>query len=456
MSNLYNVVILAAGKGKRMNSDLPKPLHMIGGKPMVQYIIETSLSLNPSKVYLLCSKEIRLFKELVNNKQVQIIFQKKQLGTGYAIYQMSSFLDDKEDVLIMYGDVPLIKKETLRDLIKFKRDNDILLLTAKVSNPEGYGRIIRKHGKITHIEEEKNLLKEHKIIDEIYTGILFINGKDLKYLLKKLKIDRDKKEYHITDIIHIADKNGFKIKAFHSNDSNEIQGVNNFLQLSNLEKNFQIEIAKRLCLSGVMIHDLSKFILRGELKHGKNVIIDINVVIEGKVSLGNNVHIHSGCIIKNCVIGDFSVIKPYSILEGSKISNNCIVGPFSNIRSGTELSGKVYIGNFVEVKKSFIGTSSKIGHMSYIGDSEIGSNTNIGAGTITCNFNGIKKLKTKIGNNVFIGSNSQLIAPICISDGATIGAGTTITRNVSSNELVVSRIKQRHLLRWKRIQKDYS
>lgn len=448
--NAKSVVILAAGKGTRMYSDLPKVLHPLAGKPMVQHVIDTSLSLGASNIHLVYGHGADLIKLVLANQPINWILQAEQLGTGHAMQQAAPYFADDEDILMLYGDSPLITKETLERLIEAKPDGGIGLLTAIVNEPTGYGRIIRQKGEVIGIVEQKDTTENQAKINEINTGILVANGADLKRWLKKLNNNNAQNEYYVTDIISLAHEEGCKINAVHTTKLSEMEGVNNCLQLSALERIYQQEQAEKLLLAGVMIIDPARFDLRGTLKHGRNVIIDTNVIIEGDVVLGNNVHIHAGCILKNCTIDDNSIISAYSVIEGSELSTACTIGPFARLRPGTRLADKVHIGNFVEVKNTVLGAGSKAGHLSYLGDAEIGGDVNIGAGTITCNYDGANKFKTIIGDNVFVGSDTQIIAPVTIANGATIGAGTTLTNDVKENELVISRVKQRHIVNWQR------
>lgn len=448
--NTKSVVILAAGKGTRMYSDLPKALYPLAGKPMVQHVIETALLLGAANIHLVYGHGAHLIKSALAKQPVNWILQAEQLGTGHAMQQAAPYFTDNEDILMLYGDSPLITKETLEQLIDAKSDGGIGLLTAIVNEPTGYGRIVREKGQVVDIVEQKDATEEQVKINEINTGILVANGSDLKRWLKKLNNNNAQNEYYVTDIISLAHEEGCKINTVHPIKLSEIGGVNNCFQLAALERIYQQEQAERLLLAGVMIIDPTRFNLRGTLKYGQNVIIDINVIIEGHVVLCNNIYIHAGCILKNCIIGNNSIISPYSVIEGAELSTACTVGPFARLRPETKLADKVHIGNFVEVKNAALGVGSKASHLSYLGDAEIGADVNIGAGTITCNYDGANKFKTTIGDNVFIGSDTQLIAPITVANGATIGAGTTVTNDVKENELAISRIKQRHVLNWQR------
>ncbi|MXP56747.1 bifunctional UDP-N-acetylglucosamine diphosphorylase/glucosamine-1-phosphate N-acetyltransferase GlmU [Pantoea sp. Mhis] len=448
--NAMSVVILAAGRGSRARSDLPKVLHTLAGKPIIQHVIDTAKSLCVQKIYLVYGYGGDLLKSMLANNPIKWVLQKEQLGTGHATQQAAYYFSDNEDILILYGDVPLISQETLQHLCKIKPNNGISLLTAILKDPTDYGRIIRNNGIVTSIKEQKDASVEQIKIQEINTGILIANGGDLKRWLSQIDNKNSKKEFYITDIINIAYLEGRMIKTIQPSRISEIYGVNNLLQLVSLEKIYQHEQAEKLLLAGVLIRDPSRFNLYGTLKHGNNVEIDINVIIEGDVTLGNHVKIGTGCIIKNSMIADNCQINPYTVIEDSHLGIACIVGPFAHLRSNTNLEKMVHIGNFVEMKNTKFGKRSKARHLSYIGDAEIGSNVNIGAGTITCNYDGINKFKTIIGDDVFIGSDTQLIAPITVTNGVTIAAGTTVMKDVNDASLVYNSKKQTQKLGWKR------
>ncbi|WP_216782590.1 bifunctional UDP-N-acetylglucosamine diphosphorylase/glucosamine-1-phosphate N-acetyltransferase GlmU [Candidatus Profftia tarda] len=448
-----SVVILAAGQGTRISSEIPKVLHHLAGKPMVQYVIETALQLNAYKIHLVYGHRGNILKERLFKQPLNWVLQEEQLGTGHAMQQAAPFFSDDEDVLMLYGDVPLISEETLQRLLAIKPHGGIGLLTIKRLDPAGYGRILRKKDQVIGIVEDKDATPEEQKINEVNTGILVSNSKDLKRWLGKLNNHNAQGEYYITDIISLAHKEGCRIDTIHPVRSIEVQNVNNFLQLSSLEREYQYQQAKKLLLSGVMISDPSRFDLRGELVYGSGIYIDNNVTFEGCVKLGNRVRIDTGSLLKDCIIGDDCIIFPYTIIENSILAPECTIGPFARLRPGSYLGKKANVGNFVEIKKVHLGQSSKVGHLSYLGDAEIGDNVNIGAGTITCNYDGVNKLKTIIGNDVFVGSNTQLVAPVNISNNVTIGAGTTVTENIAENELVISRVKQKHIQGWKRPEK---
>ena len=445
-----SVVILAAGKGTRMYSNLPKVLHLLAGKPMVQHVVDTAKSLGASNIHLVYGHGGDLLKEKLGEQNLNWVLQAEQLGTGHAMQQAAPHFDDNENVIMLYGDVPLIATKTLQRLIDIKPEGGIGLLTVILDNPTGYGRILRENGEVVGIIEQKDATEEQRKIQEINTGIMVASGKDFKRWLAHLNNNNAQGEYYITDIIALAHKEGNKIATAHPKHLSEMEGVNNRLQLATLERIYQQEQAEKLLLAGVMLIDPARFDLRGTLTHGNDVIIDTNVIIEGQVTLGNNVHIQTGCVLKNCTIGDNSVISPYTVIENSELATECTVGPFARLRPGAKLAKLAHVGNFVEIKNVKLGEGSKVGHLTYLGDADVGSNVNIGAGTITCNYDGANKFKTTIGNDVFVGSDTQLVAPVTIANGATIGAGTTVTRDVNENELVISRVKQMHIKEWKR------
>ncbi|TDX16016.1 UDP-N-acetylglucosamine pyrophosphorylase /glucosamine-1-phosphate N-acetyltransferase [Buttiauxella sp. BIGb0552] len=449
-NNAMSVVILAAGKGTRMYSDLPKVLHTLAGKPMVQHVIDAANNLGAQRVHLVYGHGGDLLKNKLSDSSLNWVLQSEQLGTGHAMQQAVPFFADDEDILMLYGDVPLISVESLQRLRDAKPQGGIGLLTVKLDDPTGYGRIARENGKVVGIVEHKDATDEQRKIDEINTGILVANGADLKRWLAKLDNNNAQGEFYITDIIALAHHEGRAITAVHPDRLSEVEGVNNRLQLSRLERVYQSEQADKLLLAGVMLRDPARFDLRGELTHGRDVEIDTNVIIEGSVTLGHRVKIGTGCVIKNSVIGDDCEISPYTVVEDSTLAAACSIGPFARLRPGAELAEGAHVGNFVEMKKARLGKGSKAGHLSYLGDAEIGDNVNIGAGTITCNYDGANKFKTIIGDDVFVGSDSQLVAPVTIARGATIGAGTTVTRNVGEDELVISRVKQTHIQGWLR------
>ena len=432
-----------------MYSDLPKVLHTLAGKPMVQHVIDAADELGASQVHLVYGHGGELLKQTLSEGNLNWVLQAEQLGTGHAMQQAAPFFGD-EDIMMLYGDVPLISVETLERLRAAKPQGGIGLLTVKLDDPTGYGRITRENGQVTGIVEHKDATDAQREIQEINTGILIAGGADFKRWLGKLNNNNAQGEFYITDIIAMAYQEGREIAAVHPARLSEVEGVNNRLQLSRLERVYQSEQAEKLLLAGVMLRDPQRFDLRGSVTHGRDVEIDTNVILEGNVTLGHRVKIGTGCVIRNSVIGDDCEISPYSVVEDAQLHAACTIGPFARLRPGAELLDGAHVGNFVEIKKARLGKGSKAGHLSYLGDAEIGDNVNIGAGTITCNYDGANKFKTIIGDDVFVGSDSQLVAPVSIGKGVTIAAGTTVTRDVADNELVLSRVPQVHKQGWQR------
>ena len=450
MTKPLSVVILAAGKGTRMYSDLPKVLHPIAGKPMVKHVIDTVKHLNARQINLIYGHGADLLKEKLADEPVNWVFQAEQLGTGHAMQQAAPLFADDENIVMLYGDAPLIQQSTLERLIAQKPENGIALLTVKLENPTGYGRIIRENGSVVAIVEQKDASAEQLKIQEINTGVMVASGASFKKWLGNLNNNNAQGEYYITDVIAMANEDGFQVQAVQADEFMEVEGVNNRLQLAALERFYQKKQAEKLLLAGVTLIDPSRFDVRGTVEHGKDVSIDVNVILEGNVKLGNNVKIGAGCVLKNVTVGDNVEIKPYSVLEDAVIGEKSAIGPFSRLRPGTQLAEGAHVGNFVEIKNAQVGKGSKVNHLTYVGDAEVGSNVNIGAGVITCNYDGANKFKTIIGDDVFVGSDSQLVAPVEIANGATIGAGSTITKNVAEGELVITRVAQKHIQGWQR------
>ena len=445
-----SVVILAAGKGTRMYSDLPKVLHPIAGKPMVKHVIDTAKQLGARNIHLVYGHGGDLIQQRLAGEPVNWVLQTEQLGTGHAMQQAAPFFADDENILMLYGDAPLITKDTLEKLIAAKPDNGIALLTVVLDNPTGYGRILRENGNVVGIVEQKDANVEQLNIQEVNTGVMVSDGASFKKWLAQLDNNNAQGEYYMTDVIALANRDGCQVAAVQAVDLMEVEGANNRLQLTTLEQYFQQKQARELLLAGVMLLDPNSFKLRGELTHGKDVEIDMNVILNGKVRLGNRVKIGAGCVLTNCDIGDDVEIKPYSVLEEASVGANAAIGPFSRLRPGADLAENTHVGNFVEIKKAYIGKGSKVNHLTYVGDAEIGKDCNIGAGVITCNYDGANKFKTTIGDNVFVGSDSQLVAPVTIESGATIGAGSTIRYDVKRDELVTTRVPQKHVRDWER------
>jgi len=450
-----SVVILAAGKGTRMRSALPKVLHPIADRPMVSHVIDSARQLNAKNIYVVYGFGGDVLKDTLikenNGDDLTFVEQVEQLGTGHAVDMASPFVKDDEDVLVLYGDVPLTKVSTLDSLLTAKPNYGMGLLTVHLANPTGYGRIVRDSSNtVIGIIEQKDANDEQLKIKECNTGILLANGGDLKRWLANLSNDNAQGEYYLTDIIAACHREGKKIATAHPDSEIEVEGANNRVQLAGLERAFQLRKAEDLMIAGATLRDPARIDIRGELNIGEEVVIDVNCIFEGKVTLASNVIIGANCILKSCSIGENSVIKANSIIEEATIDDQCSVGPFARIRPGTTMLTNSHVGNFVEMKKTTMGQGAKAGHLSYLGDSEIGNKVNIGAGTITCNYDGVNKSKTIIGDGAFIGSNSSLVAPVIIGEMATIGAGSVIAKNVNEEELAVARGKQRNIANWQR------
>lgn len=433
-----------------MRSDLPKVLHPIAHKSMVQHVIDTAKSLGSDAIQLVYGYGADKLQAALGEQDVQWVLQAEQLGTGHAVAQANSNIHDDDTVLILYGDVPLIQQSTLEALLAARPEHGVAVLTVNLANPMGYGRMVREQGKVVGIIEQKDASAEQLLINEINTGIMAAPGKQLKQWLSRLSNNNAQGEYYLTDIIAMAHSDGVAIETAQPQSAIEVEGANNRVQLALLERAYQAREAEKLMLAGANLRDPNRLDIRGDVTVGMDVMIDINVIFEGKVVLGNNVTIGAGAILINCEIADNAEIKPYSIIEGAKLGVSASAGPFARLRPGAELKQDAHIGNFVEVKKAVLGVGSKAGHLAYLGDAIIGDGVNIGAGTITCNYDGANKHLTVIEDNVFVGSDTQLVAPVTIGKGATLGAGSTITRDVAENELVITRVKQKHLTGWQR------
>ena len=451
------IIVLAAGMGKRMHSDLPKVLHPVANEPMLFHVLRTANSLNPDKIHVVLGHQsqkvaaaIDALPEDLRHKLVLSI-QSEQLGTAHAVMRALPNVTAHNEVIVLYGDTPLTPKVDLENLLEALKFNTMTLLTATVDNPFGYGRIIRNEaGRIECIVEEKDATPEQKAIKEINTGMIATTADVLKEFLVQIKNDNAQGEYYLTDLVGLLVKAGRAVGLVNATNPDLLAGVNNKLQLSVIERLYQKQQAEHCMMEGLTLADPARFDLRGELTFGHDCFIDTNVIIEGKVVLGNNVRIGTGCVLKDVSIGDRSEISPYTVMEKSELKEHTTIGPFARLRPGNVLENEVHVGNFVEVKNSHIGEGTKSGHLTYIGDSDIGEGTNIGAGTITCNYDGANKHRTTIGKNVFIGSDTQLVAPVTVEDGATIGAGTTVTRTVPANALYITRAQPRTLPNYKR------
>ena len=451
MSRL-NVVILAAGLGKRMHSTLPKVLHPLAGKPLISHVLATARTLLPGKICVVYGYGGELVPQVINDDELIWVKQDPQMGTGHALLQTLPHLDSNGVTLVLYGDVPLTSVETLKKLIATSAESILALLTLELDDPSGYGRIVRSsegHGVIAIVEEKDASESEHQIC-EINTGIMVVPNQFLHNWLPKLENKNSQKEYYLTDIVKMAVTDGVKVDATHPEHAWETLGINSKVQLAALERIYPDETAGRLLDQGVTLSDPSRIDIRGQLFCGSDVSIDINCIFEGAVQLGDGVRVGANCILKNTKIQAGTQIAPFSLIEDAEIGKDCRIGPYARIRPGTHLSDEVHIGNFVEIKNSSISTGSKANHLSYIGDSIVGKNVNIGAGTITCNYDGANKHQPIIEDNVFIGSDTQLIAPVTVAKGATIGAGSTITKTAPPESLTLSRAKQMSISNWKR------
>ncbi|MFL1456035.1 bifunctional UDP-N-acetylglucosamine diphosphorylase/glucosamine-1-phosphate N-acetyltransferase GlmU [Marinobacter sp. GN3S48] len=450
MSPLH-VVILAAGQGSRMKSALPKVLHAVAGRPMLHHVIATARQLEAEQIHAVIGHGADQVKAATTEQPVNWVLQQDQLGTGHAVAQALPDLPDNARVLVLYGDVPLTGAGTLEALVS-QIDNDTLgLLTVTMENPQGYGRIIRNdEGKVTSIVEQKDASEAQQQIREVNTGILAVSARRLKDWLPQLSNRNAQGEYYLTDIIAMAVEHGMQVAVSQPRDAFEVQGVNNRLQLAELERWFQRREAERLMTEGATLADPARVDVRGNLTIGNDILIDVNVVFEGDVELADGVSIGPGCVIRDAKIAAGARINAHSVIEGAEIGANAQIGPFARLRPGTRLADDTKVGNFVETKKAVVGEGSKINHLSYVGDASLGRNVNVGAGTITCNYDGVNKHQTVIGDGVFVGSNTSLVAPVTVAEGATIGAGSTITRDVSDRELAVARGRQRNIADWDR------
>ena len=436
------VIILAAGKGTRMRSSLPKVLQPLAGRPLLRHVIETAKKLNADNIITIYGHGGDRVQTAFAQEDIKWVEQAEQLGTGHAVQMTLPVLPQDGVSLILSGDVPCINPVTLQKLLDATAATGIGLVTLTLPDANGYGRIVREQGQIQAIIEHKDASEEQRQIKEINTGIYAVSNAKLHQWLPSLSNDNAQGEYYLTDIVAMALADGMQVASVEPEQAFEVEGVNDRVQLAALERQFQVYQAKQLMQQGVHLIDPSRFDLRGNLTVGQDVRIDINVIIEGDCELGDNVEIGAGCIIKNTKIAAGTKVQPYSIFDSAIVGEDTQIGPFARLRPGAKLAAEVHIGNFVEVKNTTIGQGSKANHFTYLGDAEVGSGANIGAGTITCNYDGANKFKTIIGDQAFIGSNSSLVAPVKIGNGATVGAGSTITRNVEDNCLAVERSKQ--------------
>ena len=446
-----SVVILAAGKGTRMKSTKPKVLHPVAKQSLLSHVISTAEGLKPTSIHIVYGFGGEQVKSEINRTDIHWVEQKEQLGTGHAVNQAMPNIPDEDTVLVLYGDVPLTKQDTLAAMVAGSGEQYFSLLTVTLENPAGYGRIVRSVlGHVLKIVEEKDADSDIKQINEVNTGILCANSGALKKWLNQLTNENAQGEYYLTDVIASAVAEGIQIQTHQPEQFEEVLGVNDRLQLAHLERFYQQQRTADYMTEGVTFLDPHRVDFRGNVTFGQDVTIDINVIFEGNVTIGNNVTIHANSIIKNATIDDNTEIQANCIIEDSVIGKKANIGPYARLRPGSELANNVKIGNFVEIKKATIADGSKVNHLSYIGDTTMGANVNVGAGAITCNYDGAYKHQTVIGDNVFIGSDCQLIAPVTVEAGATIGAGSTITKTAPGNQLTLSRGKQISHQNWQR------
>lgn len=448
-------VVLAAGQGKRMHSDLPKVLHPVAGKPMVEHVLDTAATLSDVRPVVVHGHGGERLVAALEHRDVHWVEQAEQLGTGHAVAQTLPAIGDDTLVLVLYGDVPLLREASLRRLVEAAEGSGFAVLTVSMPDPSGYGRIVRDpSGGIARIVEHKDASDAELVIDEINTGIMAIAAAHLKAWIPRLGNDNAQGEYYLTDCVAMAVAEGVSVAGVLIEDEEEAMGVNDRRQLALVERHYQRRTAAALMSAGVTLMDPERIDVRGELRCGRDVVIDVNAVFEGRVSLGDGVRIGPNAVITDCEIGAGVNVLPNCVLESATIGAGSRIGPFARVRPDTRLAEHVHIGNFVEVKKADIGEGSKVNHLSYVGDAEIGERVNVGAGTITCNYDGANKHKTILGDDVFVGSDTQLVAPVRVGRGVTIGAGTTVTEDVEDDRLVISRVRQKTVSGWERPRKD--
>ncbi|MGE7956454.1 bifunctional UDP-N-acetylglucosamine diphosphorylase/glucosamine-1-phosphate N-acetyltransferase GlmU [Pseudomonas sp. NPDC089530] len=444
------IVILAAGQGTRMRSSLPKVLHPVAGNSMLGHVIHSARQLDPQRIHVVIGHGADAVRERLAADDLNFVLQDKQLGTGHAVAQAVPFIT-ADTVLILYGDVPLIEVETLQRLLKQAGPAQLGLLTVELADPTGYGRIVRDAaGKVAAIVEQKDANEAQRAITEGNTGILAVPAKRLGDWMGRLSNNNAQGEYYLTDVIAMAVSDGLLVATEQPHDAMEVQGANDRKQLAELERHYQLRAARRLMAQGVTLRDPARFDVRGEVSVGRDVLIDINVILEGRVVIEDDVVIGPNCVIKDSTLRKGVVIKANSHIEGAVLGEGSDAGPFARLRQGTVLEARAHVGNFVELKNAHLGEGAKAGHLTYLGDADIGARTNIGAGTITCNYDGANKHRTVLGEDVFIGSNNSLVAPVDIQDGATTAAGSTINQTVEKAQLAVARARQKNIDGWKR------
>jgi bifunctional UDP-N-acetylglucosamine pyrophosphorylase/glucosamine-1-phosphate N-acetyltransferase len=445
------IVILAAGQGTRMRSNLPKVLQPLAGRALLAHVLDAARALDPVGMQVVYGHGGEQVPAALAADDVDWVLQAEQLGTGHAVAQALPWIDPDETVLVLYGDVPLITSATLADLLAAAADDGLALLTVQLDDPTGYGRIVRDgDGRVLRIVEEKDASEAERALDEVNTGILAAPAARLHDWLARIGCDNSQGEYYLTDVVGLSVADNVRVSARLARSPEEVLGVNTKGQLATLERHFQRREAERLMVDGLTLADPARFDLRGQLHAGRDVFIDVGVVLEGEVTLEDGVHVGAYCVLRDTQVGAGSRIESHSVLESARVGAHCSIGPFARLRPQTVLGRGAKVGNFVETKKAHIGADSKVNHLSYVGDAEVGERSNIGAGTITCNYDGHAKHQTRIGDDVFIGSDTQLVAPVSVGDGATVGAGTTVTRDVPAASLAVSRAPQRTVADWRR------
>ena len=444
------IVVLAAGQGSRMKSDRPKVLHPLAGRPLLAHVLDTARALDPARLVVVHGHGGDQVKAAFPDSDLHWVEQREQLGTGHAVQQALPALEGLDKVLVLYGDVPLIRPASLRSLIE-GTESDLGLMTVNLDDPSGYGRIVRDAaGNVLRIVEEKDADEHERAIREINTGIMLLGTDRLRHWLAALRPENAQGEYYLTDVIAMAVHEGVAIHVAQPADPVEAEGVNTRAQLAALERVYQRWQAEALMEDGVTLLDPARLDVRGEVETGRDVTLDVNVILEGRVKLGDGVRVGAGSVLRNVSVAAGTTILEHCVLEDAEIGPDCRIGPFSRIRPGTRLVGGAHVGNFVEIKNSEIGHGSKVNHLSYVGDTTMGGGVNIGAGTITCNYDGANKHRTLIGNEAFIGSNTALVAPVSVGDGATIGAGSVIVKEAPAGELTLARARQVTIPGWKR------
>ena len=451
---MLEVIVLAAGRGTRMRSSLPKVLHALASKPMIHHVLDTARALEASRIHVVVGHGAELVSSAIAADDVTTYVQSEQLGTGHAALAAAPHCQPESTVIVLFGDVPLLSSATLSRVIKAAESGPVLL-AASVKDPHGYGRVIRdSNGAFERVVEQKDANVEELSVCEVNTGVLAAKSQNLNSWLARVTNDNAQGEYYLPDVLGLAVSDGYSVEVVVTDDEVETQGVNDRIQLEALERSLQIRQAEALMARGVYLSDKSRFDLRGKLDCAEDVSIDVNVLIEGHVRIARGATIEANCVLKDCTIGEGAIVRAFSHIEGATVGPDCQVGPYARLRPGAELSAKAKVGNFVEVKNSHFGEGAKANHLAYVGDAEIGAGSNIGAGTITCNYDGVNKHRTELGENVFIGSNSTLVAPLSVEDNGFVAAGSTVTSPVGESELAVGRAKQRNIKGWKRPEKS--